>query len=86
MLIVKRYTAAWCQPCKTLSPIMSEVEREVSGVQFQTIDVDQNKESATQDNVSSIPSVLFIKNGQEVDRFIGVRSKSVILDLIKQHS
>jgi len=86
MLIVKRYTGTWCQPCKVLSPIMSEVEREVNGVQFQTIDVDQNRESAAQDGVSSIPSVLFIKNGQEVDRFIGVRSKSIILDLIKQHS
>ena len=64
MLIIKRYTAPWCQPCQTLSPIMLEIEREINGVQFQTIDADKNKESAVQDSVSSIPSVLFIKDGQ----------------------
>jgi len=86
MLTLKRYTATWCGPCKTLSPIMNEIQSEVNGVQFITIDVDQNRESATQNNVSGVPTVILEKNGQEVHRFTGVMPKQSILNLINQFS
>ena len=86
MLIVKRYTATWCQPCKALSPIMSELQSEVNGVQFITIDVDQDRETTSKDNVSSVPTVVMVKDGQEVHRFLGVKSKQTILELINQFS
>jgi thioredoxin 1 len=86
MLTLKRYTATWCGPCKALSPIMNEIQSEVNGVQFITIDVDQNRESATQNNVSSVPTVILEKNGQEVHRFTGVMPKQSILNLINQFS
>jgi thioredoxin 1 len=86
MLTLKRYTATWCGPCKALSPIMNEIQSEVNGVQFITIDVDQNRESATQNNVSGVPTVILEKNGQEVHRFTGVMPKQSILNLINQFS
>jgi thioredoxin 1 len=86
MLTLKRYTATWCGPCKALSPIMNEIQSEVNGVQFITIDVDQNRESAAQNNVSGVPTVILEKNGQEVHRFTGVMSKQSILNLINQFS
>jgi thioredoxin 1 len=86
MITIKRYTAGWCGPCKALSPIMNEIQSEVNGVQFITIDVDQNRESATQNNVSSVPTVILEKNGQEVHRFTGVMPKQSILNLINQFS
>ena len=86
MLVIKRYTASWCEPCKMLAPIMLEVQQEVNGVQFSVIDTNQNKQDAINNNVSSIPAVLFIKDGQEVYRFVGVKPKSAIIGLIKQFS
>lgn len=86
MLTLKRYTATWCGPCKALSPIMNEIQSEVNGVQFKTIDVDLDKESTANDNVSSVPTVILVKNGQEVHRFTGVMPKQSILQLIKQFS
>jgi thioredoxin 1 len=86
MLTLKRYTATWCGPCKALSPIMNEIQSEVNGVQFITIDVDQNRESAAQNNVSGVPTVILEKNGQEVHRFTGVMPKQSILNLINQFS
>ena len=85
MLIVKRYTATWCQPCKQLAPIFEELQNEMSNVQFQTIDVDQNKQATLEANVSSVPTVIFEKDGQQVYRFSGVLPKSVIAGTIRQH-
>jgi thioredoxin 1 len=86
MITVKRYTATWCGPCKALAPIMSELQSETSGVNFVTIDVDQNREAATQDNISSVPTIIMMKDGQEMHRFTGVKPKSVILAIINQFS
>jgi thioredoxin 1 len=89
MLTVKRYTATWCQPCKQLAPIFSELQNEMTNerdqVTFQTIDVDQNKDAAIEANVSSVPTVILEKNGQQVYRFSGVLPKSVIAGIIRQH-
>ena len=84
MLVVKKYFATWCQPCKQLNPIFEELKSEISGVQFQTIDVDQNKQAALEANVSSVPTVVFEKNGQQVYRFSGVLPKSVIAGTIRK--
>jgi thioredoxin 1 len=85
MLIVKRYTAEWCQPCKQLAPVFNELQNEMTDVSFQTIDVDQNRDTALENNISSVPTVIFEKEGQQVYRFSGVLQKSVIAGIIKKH-
>ena len=84
MLVVKRYTAAWCGPCKQLAPVFSELQNEIPEVQFQTIDVDQNREAALEANVSSVPTVIFEKEGMPIYRFSGVLPKSVIAGTIRK--
>ena len=86
MLVIKRYSAKWCIPCQQLAPVFNELQSEMHNVQFQTINVDMDKASALENGVSSIPAVLFIKDGQEVYRFVGVKPKSAIIGLIKQFS
>lgn len=89
MLTIKRYTAAWCGPCKQLAPVFSELQSEITNerdqVIFQTIDVDQNRDAALEDNVSSVPTVILEKNGVPVYRFSGVLPKSVIAGAIRKH-
>ena len=85
MLIVKRFTAAWCQPCKQLAPVFNELQSEMPNVQFQTIDVDMDKASALENGVSSIPTVILEKDGVSVYRFSGVIPKAAIAGAIKQH-
>ena len=88
MLIVKRYTATWCGPCKQLAPVFAELQSEMTNeidtVVFQTIDVDQNRDAALEANVSSVPTVIFEKDGQPVYRFSGVIPKSVIAGQIRK--
>jgi thioredoxin 1 len=88
MLVVKRYTASWCQPCKQLAPVFEELQNEMTNeidtVIFQTIDVDQNKQAALEANVSSVPTVIFEKEGMPIYRFSGVLPKSVIAGTIRK--
>ena len=85
MIKIIRFTASWCGPCKMLAPIFGEVQNEVSGVSFETVDVDSNKARATQYSVSSVPTVVIEKDGQVVNRFSGVKPKNAIISLINQY-
>lgn len=85
MVKVKRFTAAWCGPCKMFAPVFSELEKEISGVEFQTIDVDQNKEETQNNLVTSVPTTIIEKDGEQVYRFSGVLPKSVIAGVINKY-
>lgn len=85
MIKIIRFTASWCGPCKMLAPIFGEVQNKVSDVMFETIDVDTNRDKATQYSVSSVPTVIIEKDGQIVNRFSGVKPKSAIISLINQY-
>ncbi len=82
-MIIKQYTSEWCYPCKQLSPIMSEISQEL-GINFLKVDVDKNRDDAVQNNVSSVPTLVFIKNGQEIHRMTGVKPKQTIISIINQ--
>lgn len=85
MVTVKRFTAAWCGPCKQLAPVFEELKNEITEVTFETIDVDQNREAAIEQGISSVPTVILEQDGQQVYRFSGVLPKSVIAGVIKKY-
>lgn len=82
MITIKHFTATWCGPCKQLSPIMKELVNETEGIGYQIIDVDQNPDAASKLGIRSLPTVLFEKNGTEVQRVIGLKPKSYFKELI----
>jgi thioredoxin 1 len=83
MIKVKRFTATWCGPCKVLAPIFEQLESEIEGVIFETIDVDEDKEETMNYMVTSVPTVVIEKNGQIVQRYTGVQPKSTYTLKIK---
>ena len=76
------FYADWCGPCKRLSPIVDKVAKENIDVKFVRIDVDNNKELANRYNVSSIPTLVVIENGEEIDRSVGLIPEDKVLNLI----
>lgn len=84
MIKVTKFSASWCGPCKMLAPIMDQVKSEVSGVSFLDVDVDENRDLAFMNSVSSVPTVIIEKNGEVVSRFSGVKTKADIVNLINQ--
>jgi thioredoxin 1 len=85
MLVVKRYTATWCGPCKQLAPVFDQLQSEILEVNFQTIDVDMSKDEALEKGISSVPTVILEKDGKQVYRFSGILPKTTIAGLIRQH-
>ena len=65
--------ATWCGPCRMLKPVLEKIEGEITDVDFYGIDVDDNPEFAEAFGVSSIPCVLFLKDGKEVARSVGFK-------------
>jgi thioredoxin 1 len=82
MIKVKRFTASWCGPCRILAPIFEQFEASFPDVIFETIDVDEDKEAAAENFVTSIPTVIFFKDGVAKQRFTGVQPKSMYVDTI----
>ena len=81
------FYADWCGPCIAMKSVLEELEKELSGeVEIKKIDVDQHQEEASKYGVMSIPTYLILKDGQEVDRFVGVPSKEVIKHKLSKHA
>jgi len=71
--------APWCGPCLMVAPVMEELAKAYAGkVVFGKLNVDENPETAARFGVMSIPTLLIMKNGNEVDRIIGSAPKQVI--------
>lgn len=71
--------AAWCGPCRMLAPVVDELAAELAGlVRVAKLDVDQNPVTASRFDIRSIPTLLVIAGGREVDRIVGVQSKHAI--------
>jgi len=76
------FWAVWCGPCRAISPIIDELANEFSGkLKVCKVDVDSAQNVAAEYGIRSIPTLVFINNGEEVDRIIGAVSKQ---DLIKK--
>lgn len=77
------FYADWCGPCKMLSPIVEQVASENTDVKVVKVNVDNEQDLAIKYQVMSIPTLVVIKNGSEVNRMVGLSSKSDIVDMIK---
>jgi len=87
MITVKKFSASWCGPCKTLKPIFEEVRSGYGSniVKFEEYDVDESSDVASKYNIRSVPTVIIEKNGKEVGRFAGVQSKLAYVNSINEH-
>lgn len=76
------FWAAWCGPCKMLSPIMEEIADERQDIKVCKVNIDEEGELAMQYNVMSIPTIIAFRNGSVVKRTVGAQPKQDILSLI----
>ena len=77
------FWAAWCGPCKMVSPLVDEIALENADIKVGKINVDEQPELAAKFGVMSIPTLVVMENGKEVNRSIGAMPKASILKLVK---
>ncbi len=85
-LSVIDFWAEWCGPCRMISPIVQELAEHYDGkVQIGKLNVDDNPEVSMQYGIRSIPTILFIKNGEVVHKHVGATTKQVLEAKIEEN-
>ena len=83
-LVIVDFWATWCGPCRMLSPLLDEVEEEMADrITVVKVNVDDADEIAMRYRIMSIPTLVFVKNGQMVDRTVGAMPKSALVQRIE---
>jgi len=79
------FYADWCGPCRMITPIVEELSKEFDGrAKIAKVDIDAAQNTATNFNVTSIPTLIIFKDGAEVKRVVGVRDKKTLSEMISQ--
>ncbi len=86
MVEVKKFSAAWCGPCRMLAPVMENIKPKFQNVNFQDFDVDQQYEIASKYLIRSVPTVIIEKDGKEVERFVGLQSERAYVNAINEQT
>lgn len=78
------FSAEWCGPCKMMHPILDELAGEVQGkAKVFMVNIDTNMESTQRHKVTSVPTIIILKEGKEVKRHVGVTDKATLLQSIE---
>ena len=78
--LVIDFWAEWCGPCKAIAPMMEEFAHEYEGrVNIGKCDVEENNDLAVQFKIRNVPTILFLRNGEVVDKVVGAVSREEIV-------
>ena len=83
-LSIVDFWAPWCGPCKMFGPIFEQVSNKYEDIKFCKLNVDEDNEAISREfGVMSIPTVIFFKDGKEIDRNIGFMSENNLIDFLE---
>jgi thioredoxin 1 len=85
-LVVADFWAEWCGPCKMIGPMIDELSTEYEGrAVIGKVNVEEQGDLAVEFGVRNIPTILFIKNGEVVDKHVGAAPKAALIEKINMH-
>ena len=80
------FWAEWCGPCRAVGPVVEDLAKEYNGkVNIGKLNVDENPNTCLKYKITSIPTILFIKNGKVVDKLVGAHPRSHLVKKIEKH-
>lgn len=78
------FNAPWCGPCRAQEPIINQLSREYDGrARIVEMNIDQNQETAAKLGIQSIPTLALFRNGQEIQRFVGLQARQILADALE---
>ena len=85
-VVVVDFFATWCGPCKMLSPVYTSLGEEMKeSANFLKVDIDESMELAQRFTITTVPTVVVFKNGQEMDRLVGFIPKNSLKEKVEQY-
>lgn len=82
-IVVVDFSAEWCGPCKIMGPVFKEASSEIEDVKFGKVDIEKDGELAQKFQVMNVPTLIFFKEGEQVDRTVGVLEKKELVKKLK---
>lgn len=80
------FWAPWCGPCRKLGPVLDEVASEMAGkIKVVKLNTDENLKTAKEYSISGLPTIMVFKNGNAVERMVGLMQKSALITNIEKH-
>lgn len=84
-LVLIEFYAPWCEPCKMLSPVLKSIEEKMSEkIVVYKVDVDENQEIKMRYQITAMPTILFFKEGEEIERQVGFVSEEKLSQIIME--
>lgn len=84
-IVIVDFWAEWCAPCRMMAPVLNDVASELIGNQrVGKVNIEQYQSLAQKYKVRSIPTLILFKDGKEIDRFVGVKSKEFIVNQLQK--
>jgi len=86
-VVLVDFWASWCAPCRMMAPVLNEIAGELSGnSHVGKVNIEQYQSLAKKYKVRSIPTLILLKNGTEINRFVGIKSKDFLLQQFQKHT
>ncbi len=84
-LVVVDFFATWCAPCQMLAPVLIELDKKYGDeVEFYKVNIDESEDAAIRYGVSSVPTLIFFKDGEEIDRQVGFADEDELSNWIEE--
>jgi len=84
-VVLVDFWADWCVPCRMMAPVLNDLAGDLNGNAYVgKVDVEQNRVLAQKHNIRNIPTMVLFKNGKEVNRFVGVKTKDFLKSQIQK--
>ncbi len=84
-VVVVDFYAEWCMPCLMLAPVLEELAGKLKSIKFARVNVDENKDLSSRFNITSIPTLIIFKNGEEAERITGALPEEVLEEKLKKY-
>lgn len=79
---VVMFSASWCNPCKQAKPVFQQLKESRSDVQFEVVDIDENRDMANNFGITGVPTFMLIEDGEEVKRLVGAANVTKIKEVL----
>lgn len=83
-IVIADFWAPWCGPCRMLSPILDEIKQKNPEIEIIKVNVDENEEWTQRYNIQNVPTLIFFKDGKQIERTNGLKSESEILEIVNR--